>query len=122
MNRWTHSLLLVGVALFLGGCSGLFKPAQLPPAPAMPEMQQTELPQASIDPDWWTLFNDPVLNQLQAQLASGNLNMQLLAARVRQAQATLASAQSSVLPTASLSYRCQPRAIGRRQSRPIRSV
>ena len=103
MNRWTRCLLVGGMTLWLGGCSGWFKPAKLPPAPAMPEMQQNETPLVSIDPDWWTLFNDPVLNQLQAQLASGNLNMQLLAARVRQAQATLASAQSSVLPTASLS-------------------
>ena len=102
MNRWTRCLLVGGMTLWLGGCSGWFKPAKLPPAPAMPEMQQTGEPLVSIDPDWWTLFNDPVLNQLQAQLASGNLNMQLLAARVRQAQATLASAQSSVLPTASL--------------------
>ena len=102
MNRWTRCLLVGGMTLWLGGCSGWFKPAKLPPAPAMPEMQQTVAPLVSIDPDWWTLFNDPVLNQLQAQLASGNLNMQLLAARVRQAQATLASAQSSVLPTASL--------------------
>jgi NodT family efflux transporter outer membrane factor (OMF) lipoprotein len=102
MNLESFRWWLVGMALCLGGCSVFFKPAQLPPAPAMPEMQQTEVPMVTIDPDWWTLFNDPVLNQLQAQLASGNLNMQLLAARVRQAQASLASAQSSVWPTATL--------------------
>ena len=69
MNRWTRCLLVGGMTLWLGGCSWLFKPAKLPPAPAMTEMQQTEAPLVSIDPDWWTLFNDPVLNQLQAQLA-----------------------------------------------------
>lgn len=102
MNRFTRYAWIGLTALWLSGCSGLFKPAKLPPAPPMPEMQQTELPANSIDPDWWTLFNDPVLNGLQSQMASGNLNMQLLAARVRQAQATLASAQSSFMPTASV--------------------
>ena len=102
MNRWHRYFGVGSLALWLGGCSLFFKPAKLPPAPAMPEMQQTEVPMVSIDPDWWTLFNDPVLNQWQTQMATGNVNMQLLAARVRQAQATLASAQSSVWPTATL--------------------
>lgn len=102
MSRWHRRFWVGSLALWLSGCSVFFKPAKLPPAPAMPEMQQTETPQISIDPDWWTLFNDPVLNQLQTQLTTGNVNMQLLAARVRQAQATLASAQSSVWPTAAL--------------------
>lgn len=102
MSRWHRCFWVGSLLLWLGGCSVFFKTAKLPPAPAMPEMQQSETPQISIDPDWWTLFNDPELNQLQTHMATGNLNMQLMAARVRQAQATLASAQSSVWPTATL--------------------
>ncbi|MFM7698006.1 MAG: TolC family protein, partial [Limnohabitans sp.] len=102
MSRWHRCFWVGSLVLWLGGCSVFFKTAKLPPAPAMPEMQQSETPQISIDPDWWTLFNDPELNQLQTHMATGNLNMQLMAARVRQAQATLASAQSSVWPTATL--------------------
>ena len=56
----------------------------------------------AIAADWWRLFNDPVLNQLQQQLLKDHLNMQLMAAKVRQAQASLAGAQSSLWPSLSL--------------------
>lgn len=100
LKRAVGTLALVcGVS----ACGGLFKPKPLPPTPAMPEMQQSDATVSGIDPDWWTLFDDPVLNDLQSKLALGNLNTRLLAARVRQAQATLAAAQSSVWPTVSVS-------------------
>jgi len=92
-----------GACLSLAACSSWFKPATLPAAPAMPEMQSDQAAGNSIDADWWTLFNDPELNRLQQQLAQGNLNLQLLSAKLRQAQATLASAQAGLSPSVSLS-------------------
>lgn len=68
----------------------------------MTEVQPAQTPPSSIDADWWRLFNDPVLDQLQMQMLQGNLNIQLMAAKLRQAQAALASAQAGLSPTVSL--------------------
>jgi NodT family efflux transporter outer membrane factor (OMF) lipoprotein len=48
------------------------------------------------------VFNDPVLNDLQTQMLQGQLNVQLLASKVRQAQAAVALSQSSLWPSLSL--------------------
>lgn len=88
----------------LSACGSLFTPDK----PRMVVPQQfaatpaSALPAQEIDPAWWTLFNDPVLNQLQTQLLDGHLNIQLLASKVRQAQASLTTAQSSLWPTLSM--------------------
>ena len=95
-------LAVLGACLALSGCANLFKPAKLPTAPAMPEMQTSGASDTGIDADWWTLFNDAELNRLMAQMEQGNLNVQLMAAKVRQAQAALASAQSSSFPSVSV--------------------
>jgi NodT family efflux transporter outer membrane factor (OMF) lipoprotein len=55
-----------------------------------------------IAPQWWTVFNDPVLNDLQTQMLQGQLNVQLLASKVRQAHAAVAVSQSSLWPSLSL--------------------
>ena len=99
--RLQHGATL-GVCLTLVACSTWFKPAPLPAAPAMPEVQAGQTPASSIDADWWRLFNDPELDQLQTQLALGNLNLQLMSAKLRQAQAALASAQAGLTPSVSL--------------------
>ena len=101
MNHRIHQLSALGVCLTLAACGSWFKPAQLPAAPAMSEMQTQ--PGAEIDTQWWTLFNDAELNRLMERMAQGNLNMQLMSAKVKQAQAALASAQSSFSPSMSLS-------------------
>ena len=98
-----HHWLALGACLSLAACSTWFKPATLPAAPPMPEMQSDQAQANSIDADWWTLFNDPELNRLQQQLALGNLNLQLMSAKLRQAQAALASAQAGLSPSVSLS-------------------
>jgi len=99
-HRILYQLGALCACLTLAACSSWFKPAPLPAAPAMPEMQTQ--PGAEIDTQWWTLFNDAELNRLMAQMEQGNLNMQLMAAKVRQAQAALATAQSSLLPSVSV--------------------
>ena len=55
-----------------------------------------------IAPQWWTVFNDPVLNDLQNRLLQGSLNLQLMASKVRQAQASVTLAQSSLWPSVNL--------------------
>jgi len=84
----------------LNACGSLFKPNApqmvLPPQFAAAPATATVM---DVAPEWWTVFNDPVLNELQTQLLQGHLNLQLLATKVRQAQASVALAQSSLWPS-----------------------
>jgi NodT family efflux transporter outer membrane factor (OMF) lipoprotein len=53
---------------------------------------------ATVPDDWWQLFNDPVLNDLQKQLVVGNENLKASAAQVDVARAALASSGSASGP------------------------
>ncbi len=48
---------------------------------------------------WWLLFNDPMLDQLQAGALLGNANLQAVAANVRIAQAAVQSSRAALFPT-----------------------
>lgn len=52
---------------------------------------------------WWEIFGDPVLNDLQKQLAASNQSLQQAEAQYRQASALVASARASFWPTVSAS-------------------
>jgi len=54
---------------------------------------------AELRGDWWTLYADPTLNELMAELQEENLDVRLAEARFRQAQAALQSARSGFFPT-----------------------
>ena len=47
---------------------------------------------------WWTLFNDPVLNDLQSGVAIGNENLKASAAQVQVARAALATTRAGGSP------------------------
>lgn len=51
---------------------------------------------------WWEIFNDPVLNDLEARAGEHNLNLQAAAARVEQAKALSAYADSALSPQVNL--------------------
>lgn len=48
--------------------------------------------------EWWLAFNDPVLNQLIAEATSANANLQVAAARVKQARAIAGIAEADRSP------------------------
>jgi NodT family efflux transporter outer membrane factor (OMF) lipoprotein len=52
---------------------------------------------------WWLLFNDPVLNTLEARVAINNQNVAAAAAAYEQARATVREARASLFPTVDLS-------------------
>lgn len=54
-----------------------------------------------IPSDWWTVFDDPLLNQLQKQI-DANQSLIQAEAQYRQAQYLVQSSQSSLLPLATL--------------------
>ncbi len=53
---------------------------------------------ATVPDDWWLLFNDPVLTDLQTQVAVGNENLKSAAAQVQIARAALSSSRAGLLP------------------------
>ena len=55
-----------------------------------------------MDPTWWSVLQDPVLDRLQSQLLKGNLTLATASVQVRRAQASLATAQASLWPSVNL--------------------
>ena len=55
--------------------------------------------EADFKPDWWTLFDDPVLNALEKRLADDNLDVAAASARLRQSRAEQRVAGAAGLPT-----------------------
>lgn len=53
---------------------------------------------AAFNPDWWTLFDDPVLNRLQAHLRDANLDVAAASARLLQSRATQQVVGAAQLP------------------------
>ncbi|HEY1171291.1 MAG TPA: efflux transporter outer membrane subunit [Verrucomicrobiae bacterium] len=49
--------------------------------------------------EWWTVFNDPALNELQAKAAEDNLSLQAAFQRVEQARANARVSRSSFYPS-----------------------
>ncbi|SOE87254.1 efflux transporter, outer membrane factor (OMF) lipoprotein, NodT family [Burkholderia sp. YR290] len=55
--------------------------------------------ESQFDPDWWTLFNDPMLNALEKQLTDANLDVAAASARLRQSRAEQRVAGAAEYPT-----------------------
>jgi NodT family efflux transporter outer membrane factor (OMF) lipoprotein len=55
--------------------------------------------ESAFGPEWWTLFNDPVLNSLEQQLADANLDVAAASARLRQSRAEQRIAGAEEYPT-----------------------
>ncbi|MGZ5073586.1 MAG: TolC family protein, partial [Usitatibacter sp.] len=51
---------------------------------------------------WWTLFNDPVLDQLVEEALAANHDLKAAAARVEQSRAQVAITRSDQLPSAGI--------------------
>jgi len=52
--------------------------------------------------DWWTIFGDPVLNDLEQRVAVSNQNLAAAEAAYRVAHATVAEQRAALFPTVSL--------------------
>jgi NodT family efflux transporter outer membrane factor (OMF) lipoprotein len=60
--------------------------------------------------DWWTLFNEPVLNDLEAKVALANQSLKVSEARFREARAQIRINRANLYPTIGTS----PAAVGER--------
>ena len=109
MNAGSYSnraiLLTVLACLATAGCT--VGPNFEPPKSATPEVfnrtQTAQAPSKAVEaqfgPDWWTLFNDPVLNGLEKQLADANLDVAQASARLLQSRAERRVAGAAEYPT-----------------------
>ncbi|MDE2586098.1 MAG: efflux transporter outer membrane subunit, partial [Betaproteobacteria bacterium] len=56
-----------------------------------------------VDEQWWKVFGDPTLDQLEEQVAVNNQNLKLAEAQYRAARAALEGARSAFFPSADIS-------------------
>ncbi|WP_457390868.1 efflux transporter outer membrane subunit [Roseateles sp. P5_E1] len=94
------------IALLLAGCAVT---SQHPPAESPPPEHFTGstewrrvAPEVAVPEAWWTMFKDPVLDSLQADLVVGNQNLAAALAQVASARAVLAASRSAIFPTLSV--------------------
>ena len=99
----TISILVT--ALVLAGCATApeIDPASLPATPIAfkeGDGRWTRATPAEAQPrgEWWKAFNDPALDELIARADRGNTELQVAAARLAQAQASLKAANADRLP------------------------
>src|SRR5580700_5375181 len=91
-------LVPVAVASVLAGCA--IGPNYKRPAAAVTESFKNPVASAPALPDeWWTLFNDPILNDLEAQVIVNNQNIAEAVAAYMQARAVVRQDRSNLLPS-----------------------
>ncbi len=102
--RKVDALLIAGAIALTGGCS--MAPDYAPPQTATPAAFK-EIPagwtsatpmDAAARGDWWTLFNDPVLNDLESRAAGASPTLAAALARYDQARATARIEGSALYP------------------------
>jgi NodT family efflux transporter outer membrane factor (OMF) lipoprotein len=54
---------------------------------------------AEPEAEWWRVFHDPILTQLEARVAGQNLDVQTASLRLRESRAELGTAAAAALPT-----------------------
>src|SRR5580704_3310949 len=94
-------LVPVAVASVLAGCA--IGPNYKRPPAAVTESFKNPVASAPALPDeWWTLFNDPILNDLEAQVIVNNQNIAEASAAYMQARAVVRQDRSALLPSIDL--------------------
>jgi multidrug efflux system outer membrane protein len=100
--------MVATLLLSLTGCA-VGPKYQRPDVPEPPRFKETpsSTPDASQTPaiayaDWWRVFNDPVLDDLEGQAVTANLDIRAAVARVDQAGAAARYAGSFLFPTVEL--------------------
>ena len=108
MTYCIHPLCLPLVASLLLAACAAPKVTQAPTMVVAAEFKETDFWQRAALTDttpvtdaWWTLFKDPVLNDLQARLVIGNENLKVSMAQVSIARAALDASRSAMFPTLS---------------------
>ena len=112
-NNWTNAnrrhkglfFYLVGLlalASFASGCTTLGPDYERPGASVSRQWIDIDAPRVNRAPadlaDWWTVFEDPVLNSLVEKAYSQNLTLRIAGLRILEARASLGIATGSKYP------------------------
>ncbi|HEY8607523.1 MAG TPA: efflux transporter outer membrane subunit [Noviherbaspirillum sp.] len=106
MKNMTRSMLAALLAALLGGCAlapAYERPAQ--PLPAHFKEAPGWMPAAAANLErgpWWTVFGDPVLDELAAAVEVSNQNVAAAAAAYEQARAAVRQQRSGLFPLVTL--------------------
>jgi NodT family efflux transporter outer membrane factor (OMF) lipoprotein len=100
-------LNVCGAALLLAGCN--LAPAYQPPRLTAPVAYSQAGPWTPATPldraprgAWWLVFDDPVLDRLEDQIATGNLDLAVALSRYDQARQVAIQASANALPAIGL--------------------
>ena len=105
MNRLLCSgTLFVFCVIFLAGCSvgPKYQQPSVPTPPAYKETGDWHAAQPNdqrLGGNWWEIFNDPLLNSLEAQVNINNQNLKAAEAQFRQARAIFQYDRADKFPT-----------------------
>jgi NodT family efflux transporter outer membrane factor (OMF) lipoprotein len=93
---------VLSAALLLSGCTMVGPDFVKPEAPVQSEWIESTRPEIKSEPadyrDWWTVFNDPVLNSLVETAYQQNLPLQIAGLRIFQTRAQLGVLIGNVYP------------------------
>ena len=93
---------VLGAVLLLGGCAMVGPDFVKPEAPVETEWMEARDPEIKTESsdykEWWTLFNDPVLNSLVESAYQQNLPLQISGIRILQTRAQLGVLIGNVYP------------------------
>ncbi|MBW2688505.1 MAG: efflux transporter outer membrane subunit [Deltaproteobacteria bacterium] len=95
-------VLVLGVTLLFSGCAKIGPDFTTPPSPVADSWFEQENQQltstAESNEQWWTVFNDPVLNLLIEESYQQNLGLQIAGLRILEARAQLGIATGNLYP------------------------
>jgi NodT family efflux transporter outer membrane factor (OMF) lipoprotein len=97
-----HTLLALAAMLLVNACAVTHVAAPEPAAaPAQYKEALASAAAATVPDAWWTLFQDPGLNDLEQRVLVGNETLKASVAQLASARATLNASQSVAHPTLS---------------------
>jgi outer membrane protein, multidrug efflux system len=111
MKRWAGGSLLLSALLAIAGCSltpnyatpDLGLPTAFKEAPLSPQEAgtwKTAVPSEQLARgQWWAVFEDPALNDLETQAMAANQNVAAAAARLKEARGLQQAAHAGFFPT-----------------------
>ena len=95
------SLVAVAVATVLSGCA-IGPDYRRPDAAATDQYKNPVAGTPALPDEWWTVFNDPILNDLERQVMVSNQNIAQASAAYMQARAVVRQDFSNLLPSIDL--------------------
>ena len=95
-------VLVLGATLLSSGCAKIGPDFTTPPAPVADSWLEPDNQQLTVtseyNEEWWTVFNDPVLNVLIEESYQQNLGLQIAGLRILEARAQLGIATGNLYP------------------------